>query len=88
MCPLADSRQMIKEAKDFPRYAKAMIKAIAKFRKKKAHLAFVQSFTDEYEMFYLFLLQKMNKKGKEQISNNIFQFDAKKQLEKNLKINL
>ena len=88
MCPLASGRQMIQEARDFPRYAKAMIKAIRKFRKKKAHLKFVQSFTDEYEMFYLFLLQKLNGHGRELMRDNIFKLDPKKQLEKLLKIKL
>ncbi len=81
MCPLASSKQQIKEATLFPKYLKALLKAVKIFRETHQHLQFVKDYSNEYEMVYLWLKQELNFTGRQKTKNTIFKFSAKEIIE-------
>ncbi len=72
MCPLASSKQQIREAILFPKYLKALLKSVRIFRETHTHLQFVKDYKDEYEMVYLWLKQELNHTGRNKLNNNLF----------------
>ena len=54
-CPFAGSKGQVREFRFFPRYAKALLKAIAKNRVTKPNNVFAKKFNDEYEVFHWWL---------------------------------
>lgn len=54
-CPYAGNHMQIIEFKLFPRYLKALLKAIALNRKLKPHNVFSRKFNNEYEVFHWWL---------------------------------
>lgn len=81
MCPLASSKQQIREAIMFPKYVKALLRSVKIFRETHQHLQFVQDYKDEYEMVYLWLQQNLNRSGREKMNNNLFGNQAKEIIE-------
>lgn len=82
-CPLASGKQQIKEYKVFPKYAKAMVKAIERNLKKGNKLG--QNFTDPYEVFWFWISKKTIP---EWISerNKLFEINYKEQFEQTLNV--
>ena len=76
LCPLATKKQMVRNAKLFPKYVKALLNSVKVYRDTHKHLQFVQDYHDEYEMVYLFLTQQLNFYGRLQ-KDNLFGLTAK-----------
>jgi phosphoadenosine phosphosulfate reductase len=83
-CPNAGSRGQVREFKFFPRYAKALLIAIAKNRITKPNNVFAQKFNDEYEVFHWWLSGLTIKNWLIARSSELFQIDCKKQIEQTI----
>lgn len=78
-CPLASGSQQIKEYKVFPKYAKALIKAIEKNMKKGNSIG--KNFTDPYEVFWWWISKLPMKEWFANKQCEIFKGDYKKQFD-------
>ena len=82
-CPLAGGKQQVVEYKVFPKYAKALIKAIKKNLLKSNQLG--QNFTDPYEVFWWWVSEMSIKKWMANKDCELFKPDYKEQFNKTFK---
>lgn len=85
-CPLASTRQMIKEFKYFPRHANAIIMAIRKHLIQKPNNKLARIMKDEYECFYWWISQLPLETYIEMRDSSMFPIaDYKKEVERIIK---